>query len=354
MIATLPITSFLRELRTMLVVGMTAIAASTHGQGAGEGLSLLELEIRFEEAMARIDRPVTDLNSSYQEALKRLMTAETEKANLNAILAVKQEIERIGDGSSFDWATMHPESRDHPTVAEMKRKYVMERSRLWEAGSRSRKELVKSYLVALESKEKELTKDGKISEALEARKIRDALARDPRMLAGGTGGDDANSFPAKVHLVAKGEVELTHNGKRLTYSNDSRDRKKYVDGTSPEISISIDDVIVVRMRSTVVYRSFILTIEGIDGTRIIPIGLDQIRYLGADVADPPDEKLIKDASAHPGSGTPDPDMTGMWTAKSLSDLSRTGSAWAKCGPGAEWHSYAIVIGKDMVQTVTAE
>ena len=282
-----PVSTCRRHLRIFSLIGMVALVMPVEAQEKGAGLPLPELNARFDEALALIDQPITNLNTSYMEALKRLMTAETEKANLKGALEVKQEIDRIGDGKSDAWTAMRRESTDHPAVAEMEKKYMAEQTRLWNAGKRNRGDLVTSYLAALGLKKKELTKLGRIPEALEVRKIRDSIAEDPRMSGDDPSGQDPNSLPARIHLVAKGEVELTHKGERLSCQNISSNKD-----------------------------------------------------------------LIKKATDLPGRGTPDSDMTAMWAGKTLSEISRTGSEWAKSGPGEAWHTYAIVIEPEMFPSAT--
>ena len=160
-----------------------------------------------------------------------------------------------------------------------------------------------------------------------------------------------------IHFIAKGEVELRHNGARLSYRNTSPDRDKYIDGSSIEFQVAPGDVIHVRMRATAVFRSFVMTIESARGGRAIPIALRDYRFAGvkadAVMLDPKVEEILKiDARAE--AGAPDGDMADMWNKKSISPLSRVTSEWMKCGPGSDWYDYVIVIQPEMILTVPDE
>src|SRR5690606_39716107 len=119
-------------------------------------------------------------------------------------------------------------------IAAMRTKYLAERKRLWNIGRKSRADLQRSYQSALVALEQEQTRLGSLEAALAARNARAALAEDARFSsddpAAGPG-----SFRGRIHLVAKGEVELRHNGSRLPCRNAFPARNKYTDGTSGEV-----------------------------------------------------------------------------------------------------------------------
>lgn len=309
---------------------------------------------RFDEALGLVHQPITSLNQSYQDALKRLLASETEAGNLDGALQVQQEIDSFGDGSRFDLGAFSKKPADHPSVATLKSKYLSERGRLWNSTKRSRDELVRSYREALAVKEKELTKLGDLNEALAARQAVEALDSDPRLVEDSKISRPGNQLPSKMRFVAKGEVEIRHNDSRLQYRNSSPDRDKYIDGTSADFNVAVGDLIVVRMRATAVYRAFIMTIESNDGKTAIPVAREHFRYLGPNVSSIPEIESLLRVTTVADSGAADADMEKMWADMPISDLSRSGSDWIKCGPGTDWHTYAILIMSEMLLSVPTD
>lgn len=343
--------------RVMAIASLAVALISARALSAQEEnaeASLAGMAERFDEALALVHQPITSLNQSYQDALKRLLASETEAGNLDGALQVQQEIDAFGDGSRFDLGAFSKKPADHPSVATMKSKYLSERGRLWNSTKRSRDELVRSYREALAVKEKELTKLGDLNEALAARQAVAALGSDPRLVEDSRSSRPKNQLPSKIRFVAKGEVEIRHNDSRLQYRNSSPDRNKYIDGTSAEFNVTVGDVVVVRMRATAVYRAFIMTIESNDGKTAIPVAREQFRYLGPDVSSIPEIESLLRVTTVADSGAADADMEKMWADMPISDLSRSGSDWIKCGPGTDWHTYAILIMSEMLLSVPTE
>lgn len=337
----------------MLSVALIA-ASPVYAQEEKAGATLAGMAERFDEALGLVHRPITSLNQSYQEALKRLLASETEAGNLDRALQVQQEIDSFGDGSRFDPGAFSKKPADHPSVATMKSKYLSERGRLWNSTKRSRDELVRSYREALAVKEKELTKLGDLNAALDARKAVEALDVDHRLVEDPQISRSKNQLPSKIRFVAKGDVEIRHNDSRLQYRNSSPDRDKYIDGTSADFNVTVGDVIVVRMRATAVYRAFIMTIESNDGKTAIPVAREHFRYLGPNVSSIPELESLLRVTSIADSGSADADMAKMWADMPVTDLSRSGSNWIKCGPGTDWHTYAILIMSEMLLPVPTE
>lgn len=319
--------------------------------------ALSDLKGRFEEAFAKLEQPINDLNSAFSQALKRLMDSETAKGHLDGVLQVQKEIEAFGDGSTFVAGSFLERKTSHEALDLLRTKYLSERERLWKTGAKDRDELLKNFEKALLALEQEQTRQSRLDLALLARQTREAMARDPRFNADEAPRPGADSFPAVIHFVGKGEVELRHKGERLSYRNISTDRDKYIDGSSIEFQVEPGDVIHVRMRATAVYRSLILTIESKAGDRVIPLALEDYRYLGvksdAAKSEPKLEELMK-IDARPERGSPDGDMADMWNRKSISNLSRTTAEWIKCGNGSDWHDYAVIVQREMMLSVPSE
>lgn len=349
----------LSKFECRLAGGLLALVLSTFSvaRESPDFPDLSDLRRKFEEAFAKLEQPIADLNGSFSQALKRLMDSETAKGHLDGALEVQKEIEAFGDGSSFAPRSFVERKPNHEGLAQLRSKYLAERERLWKTGAKGRGDLLKGYGKALLALEQEQTRQGRLDLALLARQARETMGNDPRFNGDAISLAGSDSFAAVIHFVAKGEVELRHKGERLSYRNTSPDRDKYIDGSSIEFRVEPGDVIHVRMRATAVFRSLILTLESKAGDRAIPLALSDYRYLGvkADAAmlNPKVEDLLK-VDAHPEAGSPDGDMADMWNRKSISNLSRTTAEWVKCGDGSDWHDYAIIIQREMMLSVPAE
>jgi hypothetical protein len=342
-------------LLTLISFALLSPPLPCHSQETPATPALADLQSRFDEDMARLNQPISQLNTSYLEALKRLMSSETASGKLDGALQVKTEIEDFGDGTDSTIDTFKARETDHPAIRSMRAKYLTERERLWSLGKRGREFLLVNYRAALTTLEEDLTKQENLDGAITVRKARDALDRDPRFHEGVAPAGTSASLEARVHFVAKGDVELRHNGTKLSHRNTSSERSKYIDGTSSDASFSVGDILVVRMKATAVNRGFVMSIEGIDGKAAIPVTVDDYRYLGGAIsgkeANPDIETLIKIVT-RPERGPADPDMATMWSEKPISDRSRAGSEWIKCGPGEDWHHYAVLLKAEMFQRMS--
>ncbi|MCB1202930.1 MAG: hypothetical protein KDN18_01630 [Verrucomicrobiae bacterium] len=345
---------FVGSLLSLLALAVSTISTAQETQ---DFPALSDLKGKFEEALAKQEQPITDLNGSFSQALKRLMDSETAKGHLDGVLQVQKEIEAFGDGSTFAASSFLDRKTNHEALALLRTKYLSERERLWRTGAKDRDDLLKSFEKALLALEQEQTRQSHLDLALLARQAREGMAQDPRFNGNEPLLPGSDSFAAVIHFVGKGEVELRHKGERLSYRNTSSDRDKYIDGSSIEFQVQPGDVIHVRMRATAVFRSLIMTIESKAGDRAIPLALKDYRYLGvkADAArmDPKVEDLLK-IDTRPDPGSPDGDMADMWNRKSISNLSRTTAEWIKCGNGSDWHDYAVIIQREMMLSVPSE
>jgi len=314
--------------------------------------SIEALEEKFVAAYDRIHQPIRDLSASFSAALERLFAQETAAGNLDAALEIRNEMDAFGDGSDFDPETFLPRPAQTESLASAKVVYARERERLWQEGGRARADLLNHYAAALTDLERQLTRDSKMEEALKARQVRESLGSDPRFAEDTKRAFDDRPFTGRIHIVAKGEAQLEHNGNRVAFRNTSPERDKYVYGSSRELMVSSGDTILLRMRSTVVFRSFILSIESTDGKVFVPFAVDDFRYLGegrnaAQIASDREELLR--IVARPERGSPDPEMTDAWRKMPLSRTAQAASEWTKSGPGTEWHHYAVVIRPEMLK-----
>lgn len=314
---------------------------------------LTEIRTRFDASYLVLRKPITDLDLFYAEALKRLQESESAKGNLEGVLQIKREREAFGDGSGFSHPEFNERKAGLPALEALRLKYLSERNRLWASGQKERDRLLAEYRLALGKVQQEQTKLGNVDTAVAIRAESDALSEDPRF----KGAPQEDSILAKIHLVAKAEVLLWHDGEPLSYRNPAEDSNQYVDATTSDVLLAPGQVLYLRMRSNVVYRSFILTMESKGGTVAIPVTVDNIRYLGPvpeGSAPETDADAVLRQDQRPDKGRPDDEMLAMWNAKPISALSRQTSEWAKSGPGSEWHAYGVVITKDMLQKIAAQ
>ncbi len=338
----------------LVLCGVLWTASSLRSQEVSAFQALVDLEARFEAAFAEINEPIAKLNGAYVDALHRLLSSETSAGKLDAALQVKTEIDGFGDGGGYNAADFAKRKTEHAAVAGMRTKYLAERQRLRGLGRRSRDDLARSYQAALASLEQEQTRLGNLEAAIAARNARAALDEDPRLMEEGQDASGSGAFRGRVHVVAKGEIELRYNGAKLPFRNVSRERNKYVDGTSEVVEFRSGGVLAVKMRSTVVYRSLILCLESEDGDIAVPVALGDYRYLGSNLPDKDldlDGERLAAIELRPENGIADADMAAMWNGKSISTQSRASSEWIKSGPGTDWHCYAVQIREDMPRPV---
>jgi len=334
---------------------LATVAVPCNSQEESSGPTFADLQSRFDEAAGRINQPIAQLNASYREALKRLFASETAAGKLDEALQVKLEMGEFLEDVDFTPESINSKPTDHPTIQKMRLTYLAERERLWNLNKKTRDELLRNYLAALISLEQEHTKLGNFDAAVSVRNTRMALGQDARFHDGTLATSAPVSFPAQIHFVAKGEVEIRLKGAKLSYKNTSPDRKKYIDGTGSNVTLSVGDIIVVSMRATAVFRGLVMTIESEDRKMSVPVKANDYCYLGGalDQRDlNPDIETLGKITMRPEGGSPDPEMSTMWSEKSISDLSRSGSEWIKCGPGEDWHHYAVHLQSEMLLPVS--
>jgi len=339
-----------------------AIAVLALGGGQIESLAqettanepLIKLQKGFDAAYAKVEQPILKLNANYVKALERLFKQESSASRLDSALQVKAEIAGFGDGSGFDPEAFAERSTENSALSNLRRKYRQERERLRNLGRNARGELLGKYQAALQSLEDQQTTSGQVEMALLVRQTREALDSDVRFMDGPGAVADDRSISCQVHFVAKGDIEFTLNGGRISYRNVADQRKKYVDGTVRPIMVRVGDILQFKMRSEVVFRSLIIALESEDGSVAIPIKIDDYRYLG--VGKDVGSKILEaedilQMTERPATGDPDYLMADMWLAKKISATSRDESDWIKIGPSNDWYHYVVVIRSEMLQQV---
>lgn len=123
-----------------------------------------------ESALEEIAKSETDalfrhaeLSKRYVAALKSLEGRLTSEGNLDAIIRVREEIESVTDSGE-------PAANDEKSVVELRGKYVAARETITKEADTARKGIVDAMAKSLKEREADLTKGGKVEEALALRK----------------------------------------------------------------------------------------------------------------------------------------------------------------------------------------
>ncbi|HBJ86533.1 MAG TPA: hypothetical protein DDZ88_22295 [Verrucomicrobiales bacterium] len=156
------------------------------------------------------------------------------------------------------------------------------------------------------------------------------------LLAALPGAALAEAFSGNLLLVAKGEVEVYHNGRKIVL-RDKADDQQHFRVKVPERSFNAGDVIVLRVHSPYVYRAISAAVNLAKKGGQIPIKKENWRFLGPNT----DPRKITAATLQasqvvPASATPD--GNGEAEREKLGFL--TGSDWVKTADNLK-SSYCI-------------
>ncbi|MCB1076976.1 MAG: hypothetical protein KDM64_04015 [Verrucomicrobiae bacterium] len=194
-------------LRTFIAVAL--VSGWWSGRAPGEEAALPgvadELRFRFEVAREEARKPVKDFQVKYEAALNRLAESIQKAGDLEALLAVKREIEEFRFGSYQD-ETPIPELKRMREVYGKELESVLQPVSLAEAGLRA------EYLHQLDELTKELTKAGRFGEALKVA----ALVEDVKI--GRTLAEESRTGP-DLFLLRNPEKGVTTKGCRLELKN---------------------------------------------------------------------------------------------------------------------------------------
>lgn len=334
------------------------ILCSSDAKGEDNAPSLLEITKQFDLAYERLNEPLTRLNASYLVALQRLLQQESEAGNLDNALAVRTEIELFGNGDDETLANFNSRPSQVGALEKLRATYRTERIRMRNESKVAREQLRSAYDEKLAALEQEMTRTTDLGRALNIRRARESLTSDRRFLAD----EDISPSPGlpfkgSLHFVGKGTVEIRHNSARLSYRNLAGERDKYVIGIIRDIELKDGDILLVKMKSNVVFRSFIMAIESDDAKISLPLIVSDYHDLGTDEkkwsGNKFDVKEVQAIEARPESGPADDDMRLAWQQRQINAQTKTASEWMRCGPGDSWHHYAIIIHPGLLARNTA-
>jgi len=323
--------------------------------GETRGQELIDLQQKFNVAYAKLNEPVTQLDASYAQALQRLFNGETSAGRLDSAIQVKAEIDGFADGADFDRKAFLKRASENQALEDLRQKYLGARRRMLTQSKDARGALMETFIQALKTLELRQTQAQQLELALSTRRVRETLADDLRFQDLGQQKTEGELEPAelegRIYFVAKGEVELRHNGDKISYRNraerDDGEGKSYVVGETRPRDFKAGDIVLIRMRSQAVYRTMIMALQSEDGSVVMPFKLNDYRYLGEDVrgTDLDREKLLTIVE-RPAASAGDPDMVDFWNDTEISKEARSASEWVKIGSGDDWHTYAVLIRED--------
>lgn len=305
-----------------------------------------ELDLEGGEAKVRA------LDENYVAALKRMQGGEEKAGNLNAVLAIRKEIEIHGDGTDYELEKFKARASDYPALRNMQSKYLVERDKIERSSTQELLQAAMNYHDRLEKLSVDLTKNSRIDDAVAVTEERDRIAELIASMVKPS--EESKEMPesepvrARAHLVAKAEAELFQNGKSVYLRRSDEEHQNGTDAKSGFFEISPGDVIVVRVRGTAVFRSLALALELPDEDSAIFFESGDVKVVGTgESADPAeiDAKVIEAApEIHPQNTIPDQPWVDAWNEHRLG-----GGGFLKPEPQSEWVLWGIVLTKDMLE-----
>ena len=238
---------------------------------AQEETPLDRLRTQYQGAVDLLMQPVHNLNGHYAGALQRLLEAESGAGRLENSILVKKALDEFGDGRSFDPESMEAEPSELLALRRLQQTYLTQRKKALSGLAGKQAELKKKYIASLAALEKEQTREQNFELALAVKKEREKMLGD----ASAAGAGEV-LFSGRILFIAKGDIELRHNGEIVAFKDESKD-EQYILGISSSVELREDDLIQVLTRGTAVFRSFILLIKGEDGNHFAALNSQDFR-----------------------------------------------------------------------------
>ena len=173
---------------------------------------LEQLQVAFEkrhgDANAKRDEQLAKLETGYMAALNRHIDKVKASGNLEDVLTLRDEVDAVKEGTDPLPALPATATQE---FKQLRKTYEEARAVIEKSHASSVSDLATKMSEVLKAKEVQLTKAGKIDEALEARKIREALESDEGV--GAARGRLADLAPAKAEWIslvgAEWEIEFS-------------------------------------------------------------------------------------------------------------------------------------------------
>ena len=193
---------FLLLIATLPITGMT-----------GEVAELEEIQTKYEAAQLRIKAPLTRLQISYQARLTQLKAEAQKQGDLEQVLAIDQE------GKSFRTGDSKITGK-YSALAAARKIYDNSAKRIHRETAASSRQLNQTYIKQLDQLRDQLTKAGRINDALAVRKfsekVKETLSeKQPEPLKKedlighwkfDRNGDDATRHRRHADLVGEAEI----------------------------------------------------------------------------------------------------------------------------------------------------
>lgn len=325
-----------------------------------ESSRLTALTEGFSAAVARLEERYQPLNEGYRNALTRLQESVVSAGNLDHALAVKAELEAFAKTTDHDEAAFQKRLSDWAELSRLQNTYLEQRRVLDRQIDPALRDLARRFDEELGKLQVELTKAGSLGEAVEVKDAQELFRGDPRYAAY-FGGDASGGtlIRGKLHFVTKGELELYHNGKAVSYRDlyEGSEAGVRVTGESRGADdFRVGDLLVIRGRSSAVFRGIAVAMAAEDKSAWIPVPPSRLRYLGTGV---PPETVTKEsaesvATGGIDTGGTDAVMLEQWEQTGLPVVTAGGSLWFRGQTANEWHVWALILTPEMKQILKKE
>ena len=229
----------------IVVFPLLSFAFRAAGQEGGVR-KLAEMKTQFEELLADADRAQVQFDAKYEGELGKLSEAATKAANLDLVIAIREEKEDFRSGTK---------PSPHAALARLQGIYAKETARLRQARSGVLRGLVAGYEKGLSDLKVALTKEGKIDEALAVQAELEVVAamKGREIEVAASGGVSGKGVPLdKLVAEARCEIKSTAEGVEL-----SSPEKDFTWAATPEkYELPVKFTVVAKTDSTNIRMSF--------------------------------------------------------------------------------------------------
>lgn len=326
---------------------LLTISSNAHEKDVSVGISFLRSA--FEKKAAKATENIEILNRSYATGLERLFDKRMEVGALTAAVLFKAEMKRFGDGKKLNPGAFQKKLSENNGLKRHQVAYLQLRKAFQSENRVQLTKLAVRYDSQLDELERYLAREKRKEDVTTVKKERRRL-RNSKIIRENGIKFAAKRFKAKAHFIAKGEIDIFVNGKKLKYRNDERgDNREVTEVTSSPLTIGSGDTVVVKMKGDKVYRGVAFGFVSVDKSKTIPFPASAYRLIGK--AAGIDPKLIGAGeilakSKNTASKTrPDSKMLPAWKKHGL-----PGSGFIKPDEKGQWYVWGVVITPEMILT----
>lgn len=349
----------------LLCLGMVAGGA---GRAEEKGEALVAVQKAFTQDVGPHLNAYILLNQGYRRALERLLEEQTQGAKLEMAVLVRKEIEAFAEGQDFTETGFRKRLVENfPALRSLQNTYLVSHAKITTDTRGALLAALAGYEQRLAQLQDELTRTGKLDEAQavsatrEEVKVSPATAIHAALAATEDGtvykGLFVLSAPSaavgevngNLLLVAKGTVELFHNGRKVVVRNQANHDAHFMCKV-PERTCKVGDTVVLRVRSPVVYRAIAAAINRAGKGGQISVKNTHWRFLGEekDASKITAEDITASNTMLPPAT---PDGEGVKDREGLGILpaSQGGSDWVKSANQLNgWYCVGFVVTAEMI------